>query len=75
MKKEWPADNFPFTLDSVPLEFKAKGRRVPSWTMDETGLCGVLPDEDAAKAEQLEDITLVPMGAARLRISAFPTTR
>ena len=75
VKKEWPADNFPFTLDSVPLEFKAKGRRVPSWTMDETGLCGVLPDEDAAKAEQLEDITLVPMGAARLRISAFPTTR
>ena len=75
VKKEWPADNFPFTLDSVPLEFKAKGRRVPSWTMDETELCGVLPDEDAAKAEQLEDITLVPMGAARLRISAFPTTR
>ena len=75
VKKEWPADNFPFTLDSVPLEFKAKGRRVPSWTLDETGLCGVLPDEDAAKAEQLEDITLVPMGAARLRISAFPTTR
>ncbi len=73
VRKPWPADNYPFTLDSVPLEIKAKGRRVPSWTMDETGLCGVLPDEDAPKASETESITLVPMGAARLRISAFPT--
>ena len=28
----------------------------------------------ALKSEQLDDITLVPMGAARLRISAFPYT-
>lgn len=75
VKKPWPADNFPFTLESVPLEFKAKGRRVPSWTIDETGLCGVLPDETAVKAKEVEDIMLVPMGAARLRISAFPVAR
>lgn len=74
VKKPWPADNFPFTLESVPLEFKAKGRQVPSWTLDATKLCGVLPDECAPKAATLDDITLVPMGAARLRISAFPTT-
>ena len=74
VKKPWPADNFPFTLESVPLEFKAKGRQVPSWTLDATKLCGVLPDECAPKATTLDDITLVPMGAARLRISAFPTT-
>lgn len=74
VKKPWPADNFPFTLESVPLEFKAKGRQVPSWTLDATKLCGVLPDECAPKAVTLDDITLVPMGAARLRISAFPTT-
>lgn len=75
VKKPWPADNFPFTLESVPLEFKAKGRRVPSWTIDETGLCGVLPDETAVKVKEVEDITLVPMGAARLRISAFPVAK
>ncbi len=74
VKKPWPADNFPFTLENVPLEFKAKGRQVPSWTLDATKLCGVLPDECAPKAATLDDITLVPMGAARLRISAFPTT-
>lgn len=75
VKKDWPADNFPFTLESVPWEFKSKGRRVPSWTIDNTGLCGVLPDEDEVKSSQTEDITLVPMGAARLRISAFPTVK
>ena len=69
--KEWPADNFPFTPASVPLEVKAYGRQVPSWQADETGLCGVLPDEDAPKGGK-EEITLVPMGAARLRIAAFP---
>lgn len=72
-KKSWPADNYPFTTESVPIEFKAKARRVPSWTLDETKLCGVLPDEDAPKANEVEEITLIPMGAARLRISSFPT--
>ena len=59
----------------MPYTFKAKGRRIPSWTLDDTKLCGVLPCEDAPKAQTLDDITLVPMGSARLRISAFPVTR
>ncbi|WP_455639486.1 beta-L-arabinofuranosidase domain-containing protein [Parabacteroides sp.] len=75
LRKEWPFDNNPFTLTNVPLEFKAKGRLVPDWKVDEYGLCGVLPYEDARKVETVDDITLVPMGAARLRISSFPTTK
>lgn len=71
IRKEWPEDDFPFSLDNIPLEFSASGRKVPSWTSDPTGLCGVLPPETARKGP-LEEITLVPMGAARLRISAFP---
>ena len=73
-KREWPSDNYPFTADNVPLVIKAQGRRVPSWGIDQYGLCGVLPEEGAPKSEILEDITLIPMGAARLRISAFPVT-
>lgn len=74
IRKEWPADNFPFTIDSVPLEVKAFGRLVPEWKAEESGLCGVLPEEDAVKGAK-EEITLIPMGAARLRISAFPNSR
>ena len=69
----WPDDDNPFTIESSPISFKAKGRIVPEWTIDEYGLTGVLPYEDAPKADKVDDITLVPMGTARLRISAFPT--
>ena len=72
--KEWPADNFPFTVASTPIEVKAIGRKIPSWVIDQYDLCSELPDMDAPKGEK-EEITLIPMGAARLRVSAFPNTR
>lgn len=70
-KSEWPADNYPFTAANVPLKASAKGALIPSWTSNSTGLCGVLPEKGVAHGD-IEDITLIPMGAARLRISAFP---
>lgn len=72
VKKSWPADNFPFTLQSVPIEIQATGCIVPDWKIDEYGLCSFVPVSPVAKTK-VENITLVPMGAARLRISAFPT--
>ena len=72
VKKHWSGNDFPFTTESVPIEMDAKGQRVPSWKIDKFGLCGVLPDEHAVKDQKVEDIILIPMGAARLRISAFP---
>lgn len=74
-RKPWPADNFPFTLASVPIELKTKGKKIGSWTMDKYGLCGELPDSPVTTLEATEEITLVPMGAARLRISAFPVVK
>lgn len=67
----WPEDNYPFTQESAPLRVKAYGARVEGWGQDATGLCQVLPDPDARRGT-VEEISLVPMGAARLRISAFP---
>ena len=71
-KKEWPADNMPFTLDSVPFEFSATGVKIPSWGYDSTGMTDVLPSPAALTDSDPVRLTLVPMGAARLRISAFP---
>ena len=71
-KREWPSDNFPFTLENVPLVFKAQGKKIPSWGFDSTGMTATLPSMFAPREEETEEITLVPMGAARLRISAFP---
>ena len=64
----------PFTQENIPLKIKAKGQKIPSWRIDKYGLCGVLPNEDCFKSPIIEDITLIPMGAARLRISAFPVS-
>ena len=68
----WPADNYPFTQASVPLTFTAKGRKIPSWSFDAKGMTDILPTRFATRDTETETITLIPMGAARLRISAFP---
>ncbi len=66
-------DNFPFTQQSVPLQLKVKGKLLPNWKLDQYGLCDTLPMSPVSTASRAEELTLIPMGAARLRISAFPT--
>ncbi len=72
IRKTYPENEQPFTLDNVPLEFTAVGRQIPSWGFDATGMTDLLPTKFAPRAAETTPITLVPMGAARLRISAFP---
>ena len=75
IKKPWPSDDFPFSQQNVPIEIKTKGKRVPSWTIDQYSLCDTLPESPVAVSTPTEEITLIPMGAARLRISAFPVVK
>lgn len=72
IRKPWPKDDFPFTQGAVPIEIKTRGRRIPEWTTDQYGLCGLLPAGPVAVSTPIEELVLIPMGAARLRISAFP---
>jgi hypothetical protein len=62
----------PFTRDGVPIELRAKARRIPQWRTDDEHVVRPLQDSPARSAEPLETVTLVPMGAARLRITTFP---
>lgn len=71
-RKAYPANDQPFTIEGTPLEFTAVGRQIPSWGFDATGMTDLLPTKYAPRAAETTPITLVPMGAARLRISAFP---
>lgn len=75
VEKNWPADDFPFTLENSPIELRAKAKKVPGWEIDEYGLTGMLPQSPLSLETEEEEITLVPMGAARLRIAAFPVTK
>ncbi len=73
VKGDWPTDHFPFAVESAPIELKAKGKKLIGWGIDEHGLTGEIPiKENRQFEEKTEEITLIPMGAARLRISAFP---
>jgi DUF1680 family protein len=71
-KRDWPTDDQPFTLAGTPLELRAQAKRIPDWKLNEQGLVEVLPQSPVQSDEPVETVTLVPMGAARLRISAFP---
>ena len=71
-KVAWPENNFPFTPESCPVQIIASAKKIPEWTLDKHGLCAKLQDSPVASAQPTESVTLIPMGAARLRISAFP---
>lgn len=72
--RPWPKDDFPFTTESCPILVRTKGREVLDWGIDRYGLTAELPTPESLRLTKEDTIlTLVPMGAARLRISAFPT--
>ncbi len=62
----------PFTPETAPIELRVEARRIPAWKQDALGLVGKLQSSPVKSDQPLETITLIPMGAARLRITAFP---
>jgi len=72
-KSNPPISLQPFTPETAPIKILAKARKIPEWQVDHLNLVGKLQQSPAKTDEPLEIVTLIPMGAARLRISAFPT--
>jgi hypothetical protein len=71
VKRDWPGDDRAFT-HACPVRIEAPARRIPTWKLDARGLVReVIPGPIRSK-EPVETVTLIPMGAARLRITAFP---
>jgi hypothetical protein len=62
----------PFTVDAAPVELRVRARKIPGWKV-EAGLVGLMQMSPVRSTEPIETVTLIPMGCARLRISAFPT--
>ncbi|MFD8677018.1 beta-L-arabinofuranosidase domain-containing protein [Streptomyces seoulensis] len=63
----------PFTLEGTPVRLTARARRIPEWVADDEHVVAPLQPSPARSTAPVETVTLVPMGAARLRISSFPT--
>ena len=69
----WSSDSGKYTVwtQDAPVIIKARGMKIPEWTMkdnsaDDPPISPVKPEGD------IESITLVPYGCARLRITEFP---
>jgi len=62
----------PFSPDGVPLILRARAKRIPQWTIEPNGMIGELQASPVETNSAEEEISLMPMGAARLRITAFP---
>jgi hypothetical protein len=70
--KQGPVAEQPFTPESAPVVIRTRGRRIPEWHLEPNGMVGELQEGVARTSEPEQTIELIPMGAARLRISAFP---
>ncbi|GAB3817670.1 beta-L-arabinofuranosidase domain-containing protein [Kribbella italica] len=62
----------PFTQDGVPVALTTTGQRIPQWETDTEDVVGLLQPGPALTTEPVEQIALIPMGAARLRVASFP---
>lgn len=72
VSKPWPADNQPFKWDQAPVELLARARKIPNWTENLWGTIDVLQPSPIKSSEPVETITMIPMGAGRLRVSQLP---
>lgn len=63
----------PFTHEGTPVRLRTKARRIAEWEADPENVVGLLQQSPARTTARTETVTLVPMGAARLRITSFPT--
>ena len=58
-------------LEQLADELRVKGRRVPEWDMYMNS-AGPLPQSPVKSSEPIEELTLIPYGCAKLRITEFP---
>ncbi|GAA3707781.1 hypothetical protein GCM10022224_086680 [Nonomuraea antimicrobica] len=71
-RRRGPLPANPFTPQTAPLELRARARKIDNWQADPQGVVRELQDSPARTDGPVEEVRLIPMGAARLRITSFP---
>ena len=62
----------PWTPENAPIVLKARARRIPEWVIEDD-LAAELQSSPAYTVCEEEEIELIPLGCARLRMSCLPT--
>ncbi len=68
---EHPVGARPFAASDVGVQLHVRGRRVDEW-LSEDGVAKPVPESPVKSTDQEEELVLIPYGAARLRVTAFP---
>lgn len=71
---EQPVGPVPFDVKNAPVSLSIKARRDRQWSTVENS-AGPVPSSPVTSPDSLQTLTLVPYGAAKLRITAFPYLR
>ncbi|MCI0512541.1 glycoside hydrolase family 127 protein, partial [candidate division KSB1 bacterium] len=61
-----------FAPENAPIELRVKGRQLPAWKLETNGLIGNFQGSPVQSSEPLEELSLIPMGMAHLRVTVFP---
>jgi DUF1680 family protein len=69
--RENTVGSYPFSPEDAPVELSVQGRRVPDWTLV-NGSAAPPPKGPVRSTAPMETLTLIPYGAAKLRITEFP---
>jgi hypothetical protein len=72
--EEQPVGERPFTVDGAGMRARIRGRRLTSWGMAH-GWAAEAPVSPVRSSEAEEELTLVPYGCAKVRITEFPVLR
>lgn len=63
----------PFLPETTPVKLKVKARRIATWGLDANGIHASEPPVSPVMSTQPEqEITLIPFGAERIRLTYFP---
>ena len=70
--KPWPKDDQPFKWNQAPIELQTTARKIPNWTENYWGTIDALQPSPIRSGQPMETISMIPMGAGRLRVSQLP---
>ncbi len=71
---ESPVAQAPFSLAGAPVKLGVTAKILPDWRAQD-GVAAPPPQSPVTSTEKEQTITLVPYGAAKLRITAFPSLK